>query len=198
MTAEDRRARVLEDFDQARKEAALKEILAGLRGKKTGLLSFDEIQDRFSADPSASESVQTIPLDAVRGSVGRYNDFNADFLPTNAHDRERWAGVKLAMESNVDLPPIQVYRIGEIYFVIDGNHRVSIAKHRGDTEIRAKVTEIPARVDLSREDSVEDVILKAALNNFLEVTRLDEGVAHPFPLRGGVVLTASRSAWCSA
>jgi nucleotide-binding universal stress UspA family protein len=168
--------RAREDFDQARKEAALQDLLAGLRRKSRELIAFDDIQARFSVIPSAKEEIRSIQLDAVVGSVGRYNDFNRDFLPRNPSDMDRWTSVKRARDANIDLPPIKVYQVGEIFFVIDGNHRVSVAKRRGETEIRASVIEIPARVELTREDSVEEVVRKAALNGFLEATRLDE---HP-------------------
>ncbi|HUF37890.1 MAG TPA: hypothetical protein VMN57_05155, partial [Anaerolineales bacterium] len=174
MASEAARARAREDFDQARKEAALQDILAGLRRKSAGLIPFEDIRERFTAPPDPEEVVRAIPLAAVIGSVGRYNDFNRDFLPRSEHDRERWTSVRLAMESGVELPPIQVYQVGEVYFVIDGNHRVSIAKRRGDAEIRARVTRIPARVAFSPDDPVEEVARKAEYNRFLEATRLDE------------------------
>lgn len=176
--------RARDDFDQARKEAVLQDVLAGVRRKPGGLISFDEIQPHFSAIPSLEQETHSIPLEAVVGSVGRYNDFNRDFLPRNRSDQDRWASVLHARDMGVDLPPIKVYQLGEIYFVIDGNHRVSVAKRRGETEIRAAVTRIPTRVDISSSDSLEDVVRKAALNGFLEATRLDEHPDRPaFPAR---------------
>lgn len=168
--------RAREDFEQARKEAALHDILDHLRRKSTDLVSFDDIQGRFGTAPNLQEDARSIPLDAVIGSVGRYNDFNRDFLPRSRSDMDRWASVMQARQAQITLPPIKVYKLGEIYFVIDGNHRVSVAKRRGETEIRAHVVEIPTRVALTSVDTARDILRKAALNGFLEATLLDE---HP-------------------
>src|SRR5258705_13819676 len=114
----------VQDFQSARQRAAIQEILARITGKSTQLLSYEEVAEKLKLRVRTERGVQHIPIDAIVGSVGRYTDFTRTFLPRRAEDQERWAGVKATlMESNVGLPPIEVYKVGEVYFVIDGNHR---------------------------------------------------------------------------
>lgn len=163
-------------FDKARKSAALSDLYNRLLGRSTELLSFEMVHKRVGGLQGRSGIRREIPLDAIVGSVGRYNDFNRDFLPRGAHDRERWARVKVAMENPVGLPPIEVYQLGEAYFVIDGNHRVSIARYQGAKTIMANVTEIMSRVGLTPDDSPKDLVCKAEHSSFLELTHLDDRV----------------------
>ncbi|NIU60739.1 MAG: universal stress protein, partial [Pseudomonas stutzeri] len=106
--------------------------------------------------------------------MGRYNDFTRSFLPRQDSDQERWAKVHVAATGLVGLPPIEVYQIGEAYFVLDGNHRVSVARQLGATHIQAYVTEVRTRVPLSPDVQPDDLILKAEYADFLEHTCLDE------------------------
>jgi nucleotide-binding universal stress UspA family protein len=119
--------------------------------------------------------LQEIPVDAIVGSVNRYQDFNHNFLPLRDQDRQRWASVKAMMTSpgSAGLPPIRVYKLGDAYFVLDGNHRVSIAKEMGIKTVEAYVTEIRSKVSLSPDDSPEDIILKEEYADFLEETEAD-------------------------
>src|SRR5512138_660003 len=119
------------DFQAARKRASIQEILARLQGKSNQLLSYDEVAEKLKLHARSERGMRNIPLDAIVGSVGRYTDFTRTFLPLRANDQERWARVKAAMEEGAGLPPIEVYKVGEVYFVIDGNHRVSIARQLG-------------------------------------------------------------------
>jgi nucleotide-binding universal stress UspA family protein len=106
------------------------------------------------------------------GSVGRYEDFNREFLPRQESQGGRWARVRMAVEG-AGLPPIQVYKIGDAYFVQDGHHRVSVARDVGAKMIEAYVTEIPSKAPISPNDDIEDLILKAELAQFLEDTGLE-------------------------
>jgi nucleotide-binding universal stress UspA family protein len=164
------------EFDKARKDAVMLDVVNRLRGRSTKLISFEEMHAKLGGVQGRSGMRREIPLDAIIGSVGRYSDFNRDFLPLAEHDKERWSGVKVAMETKSGIPPIDVYQVGEVYFVIDGNHRVSIAKTRGDTHIMASITEIKTRVGLTPDNSPKDLVCKAEVNNFLEETRLDESI----------------------
>lgn len=163
----------VQDFREARRKAALQGLLARLRGESVDLLSYEEVSRKLRAGSSRARGLQEIPLDAIVGSVGRYDDFNRHFLPRTDSDEERWARVKLAMESK-GLPPIEVYKLGEVYFVLDGNHRVSVARQMGTPTIEAYVTEIDAKVRLSPEDQLDDIILKAEQAEFLEHTQVDK------------------------
>ncbi|MFW6097790.1 MAG: universal stress protein, partial [Chloroflexota bacterium] len=152
--------------------ASLQTVVARLRGKSTDLLSFDDIAARLRVTGKPSAGRRSIPLDAIVGSVGRYTDFTRTFLPRNDADAQRWAHVKVAADT-LGLPPIEVYQIGDAYFVLDGNHRVSIARRQGLTHIEAYVTKVRTRVPLSPGDDPDTLILKTEHAAFLAHTRLD-------------------------
>jgi nucleotide-binding universal stress UspA family protein len=164
----------IDDFHKARSQAALKEILARITGESTQLLSFDEVRQKLKVKGSFERGLRDIPLDTIIGSLGRYNDFTRDFLPKQDMDEARWARVRSAVTGPVGLDPIEVYQIGEAYFVKDGNHRVSVARQLGATHIQAYVTEIRTRVPLTSDVKPDELILKAEYADFLETTRLDE------------------------
>lgn len=167
-------ASAIDDFHRARRQAFIKEILSRLRGYSVNLLSYEEVRKKLKAQSSADRGLQEIPLDAIVGSVNRYDDFTRDFLPRRSSLAQRWARVKMAVSESVGLDPVEVYQIGEAYFVKDGNHRVSIARQFGAKTIQAYVTEIITRVPFSADVSPEDLILKAEYAQFLERTHLDQ------------------------
>jgi nucleotide-binding universal stress UspA family protein len=174
MAAEkDQLRQAMEDFQQARNRAALQGVLARLRGRSEALLDYEEVRRMLKTEGSSERGLQDIPLDAIVGSVGRYTDFNRDFLPLRGEDMDRWAHVKAATLSETGLPPIEVYQIDQAYFVKDGNHRVSVARDLGATHIHAYVTEIKSRVPFTPETRPGDLIIKAEYAAFLEKTRLD-------------------------
>ena len=162
------------DFQRARREAALQQILARLRGKSSTLLCYDEVRRQLRAGPAVERGLQEISLDKVVGSVGRYRDFTRTFFPKKYSDQERWAQVKAAITDMKGMPPIEVYQIGEAYFVKDGNHRVSVARQLGTATISAYVTEVETRVPLTAADDPDEVICKAHYADFLEKTNLDK------------------------
>ena len=164
----------IEDFQAARRQATMKTILARFTGESVRLLSFEEVREKLKLRSSYERGLQDIPLDAIVGSVGRYLDFTRDFLPLKAEDKQRWARVEAAVMGNEGVPPIDVYKIGEVYFVKDGNHRVSVARRFGAKFIQAHVTEIRTNVPLSPDIRPDDLILKAEYAEFLEKTRLNE------------------------
>lgn len=172
----DQLARAIEDFRNARAKARLQHLWASVTGKADNLLQYDEITRRMHVEGQSSKGVQDIPVDAIVGSVNRYRDFDRNFLPLRDEDMERWARVKAAMTSpgSPGLPPIRVYKIGEAYFVLDGNHRVSIAKQMGIETLEAHVTEIKTKVPLSPEDTPEEIILKSEYSDFLKSTNIDK------------------------
>jgi nucleotide-binding universal stress UspA family protein len=163
----------LRDFHEARRRAALEEIIARMRGKSIDLLSYEDVRQKLKAGASMPRGLQDIPLDAIVGSVGRYADFTRRFLPRRDSDKNRWARVKAKVTDMEGLPPIEVYQIGEAYFVQDGNHRVSVARELGATHIQAYVTEVHTKVPLSPDDQPDDLILKAEYADFLDHTHLD-------------------------
>jgi nucleotide-binding universal stress UspA family protein len=118
--------------------------------------------------------LRDIPLSAIIGSVGRYSDFTRSFLPLQSKDEQRWAMVHKRSTDLEGLPPIEVYQIGEAYFVRDGNHRVSVARRLGATHIQAYVTVVDSKVPLSPDVQHDDLIIKAEYADFLDRTRLDQ------------------------
>jgi nucleotide-binding universal stress UspA family protein len=162
----------IQDFQSARQKAGMQEILARLRGKSNQLLSYDEVAEKLNLRARAESGTRTIPLDAIVGSVGRYTDFTRTFLPLRANDQGRWARVKAAMEEGAGLPPIEVYKVGDVYFVIDGNHRVSIARQNGSKTIEARVIEVQTRIPITPDVQTDDLIIKAEYADFLRTTRI--------------------------
>ena len=108
--------------------------------------------------------------------MGRYTDFTRTFLPRRPEDKERWARVKAAMEDPVGkgVPPIEVYKVGDTYFVLDGNHRVSIARQEGTKSIEAHVIEVKTDIPVTPDLQPDDLIIKAEYADFLEKTEIKE------------------------
>jgi nucleotide-binding universal stress UspA family protein len=164
----------VKDFREARRRAAMEQIMARLTGRTIELLSYDEVRAKLKAGTSRDVGLRDISLDAIVGSVGRYSDFTRSFLPRHDGDRGRWARVQMAVTDLAGVPPIEVYQIGDVYFVRDGNHRVSVARQFDAPTIQAYVTRIDTRVPLTPDVQPDDLILKAEYADFLERTRLDE------------------------
>jgi nucleotide-binding universal stress UspA family protein len=164
----------LQAFSRARRRAALRSLLAALGGREDRLLSFEEVRRRLHAVESPAARLEDVPLDAIVGSVGRYNDFTREFLPRSSSDRERWVGINVAMSGPLGTPPVELYRIGDAYFVKDGNHRVSVARQLGAPTIQAYVTPVRTRVPLSPSTTPDELILAEEHARFLEETGLDE------------------------
>ena len=163
-----------QDFRRARSRATLEEIMARLTGKSAELLCYEDVRQNLRATTPTSRGLQDIPLDAIAGSVGRCTDFTRSFLPLKDSDRARWAKVELATTDLQGLPPIEVYKIDQVYFVVDGNHRVSTARQLGAAYIQAYVTEVHTKLPLSPDDQPDDLIVKAEYVEFLDHTHLDE------------------------
>lgn len=146
------------------------EVLQRLARHPPALLPFEEVRTRLRLRPGLFRGLQRIPLDRIIGSVGRYRDFTRAFLPQRID--ERWRLINQAWERGESLPPIEVYQVGEVYFVCDGNHRVSVARAHGATDIDAYVTEFQSPVPLNLETDLDDLLLKEEQAIFLERTRL--------------------------
>lgn len=176
----------LHDFTNARRKASLQEVFARLTGRSNELLSYEEVARKLRLNVRGERGVQDIPLKAIVGSVGRYTDFTRDFLPRKDTDQQRWVRVKVAVDDpgGIGMPPIEVYKVGEIYFVLDGNHRVSVARQEGFEFIEAHVIEVKTDVPVTADIQPDDLIIKAEYAEFLEQTGLAT-------LRSGVDLSVS-------
>ncbi len=162
----------MQDFRRARSKVLLQQVVARLTGQSIDLLPYEEVRKKLKAGGTKNKKLKEIPIDAIIGSVGRYKDFTRTFLPRHNSDENRWAQVKSAMTDMTGLPPIEVYQIDQAYFVLDGNHRVSIARELGAEYIQAYVTEIYTDVPLTPDVQPDDLIIKAEYAEFLERTGL--------------------------
>ncbi len=169
--------RAASKFDAATRRAFVENILNKLAGKHATLLPFDEVMRIVGAGRprQTKREPQFIPLDKIVGSVGRYRDFTRTFLPTENVDKERWVRVAALLESP-GWPPIEVYKVGDVYFVLDGNHRVSVARSLGHKDIEAYVTEVqlPDGVTFTPDMDIDELLLQLERAEFLEKTRLHE------------------------
>jgi hypothetical protein len=161
------------DFQRARRRAFLNKLVAGISRRPGWLLSFDDVQKAIPLKGQRYRGFEQVPITAIVGSVDRYHDFDRGFLPTQSHTRPRWESVDRATLTDVILPPVQLYKIGEVYFVKDGNHRVSVAKGKGAEYIDAEVIELPISVPLSPDTDPRDLLRLGEYARFLEQTKLD-------------------------
>lgn len=162
------------DFDRARRRAFLNELSSIFSRKPNLLLSFDEVQRILPIKGQYHKGFQQVPISQIIGSVGRYNDFDRAFLPTQSFTRPRWESVDVAHLSDVELPPVQLYKVDTVYFVKDGNHRVSVAKERGVEFIDAEVIDCPTTVPVTNITDTQDLLRLAEYARFLEQTKLDK------------------------
>jgi nucleotide-binding universal stress UspA family protein len=166
----------LQDFHSAHLRGKLQGVLARITGKSNELLSYEEVADKLKLRGRSDKGIQMIPVNAIVGSVGRYTDFTRTFLPRRTEDQQRWANVKAAAADPVGhgFEPIEVYKVSEVYFVIDGNHRVSIARQEGTKTIQAHVIEIQTDIPLTPDIQPDELIVKAEYADFLEQTGLNK------------------------
>lgn len=169
------RADAKERFLDARLRALREDVFARLLNRPRDLLPYEEVARVLrSYQHLQMTELRLIPLDRIVGSVGRYRDFTRGFMPRQAIRADRWAGIDLMMQSPAGLHPIEVYQIGDVYFVADGNHRVSVALANGATHLEAYVTTIPVQADIQPGDTLDEAIVKAECAHFLAQTRLAE------------------------
>jgi hypothetical protein len=169
-------------FQNARMKAFWQDAASLMQGKSTELLSFDDIKTRLRLREEYYKGLQDVPLNQIAGSVGRYRDFTNKFLPRKNNMQERWSRVYAEASGMTGLPPIELYKVGDVYFVRDGNHRVSVARQMGAKTIQAHVTELPTSVPLKPGMSPEEIDAAAAYGIFLSETRLRQTRPHHQPI----------------
>jgi hypothetical protein len=132
------------DFGRARQRAWLGRVAARLRGgtsPRDAPPSFDQLRRSLRAYNRVRRVTRVVELEKIVGSVGRRRDFDRSFMPLRASARERWKRVDLDFHRGEDLPPVILYKLGDAYFVLDGNHRVSVARFHGLPSVEAEVME---------------------------------------------------------
>lgn len=162
------------DFDEARRKAALEEIAGFLTGHATHLVPYDEIRKRLWRTRSSPPRIEEVPLDAIVGSVSRITDFTRSFMPRKDSDKSRWTNVKIAQEQHSGLPPVDLYQVGNVYFVLDGHHRISVARSLGADSIQALVSVVDSDTPLEPGDSPDALILKTERASFYDQTHLQD------------------------
>lgn len=161
-------------YQHARRRAFWNQILDLLRGSSRKLLSFDQVRDRLRTTCQVYRGTRPVEVAKIVGSVGRYQDFDRSFLPLKDNTAHRWKGIAKARLKEEFLPPIQLYKVADVYFVRDGHHRVSVAREQGTIYLDAELIECRTRVPITPGISVEELDLKAEYVEFLEETDLDQ------------------------
>ncbi|MCK8613662.1 chromosome partitioning protein ParB [Gordonia sp. C13] len=146
------------------------------------VLPFDEVVAALGATGKTVLGLQVVEVSSIVGSVDRTKDFDRYFRPTSSHMRERWQRIAAAQRRGESVPPVQLYRVGSMHFVIDGHHRVSIAIARNLTTIDAYVTEIHTRISPEGINAPSDLILKDHRRLFLSRVPLEGAQAEAIKL----------------
>lgn len=152
-----------DDFSRARRSQLLADLGRRLRREPDDvglILPFDEVVEALGLVGETELGLQSIPLDSVVGTVDRTRDFDRGFRPTTPRVRGRWQRIAAAQRRGEAFPPISVYRIGDLHFVRDGHHRVSVAKSLGREDIDAHVTDVRTRVGTGEALRLADLPLK--------------------------------------
>jgi hypothetical protein len=166
------------EWKQARRAAFVEEAVAVLKRRSGDLMSFDQVHDRLQLKNVRYLALQDVPLDRIVGSVGRYQDFTRAFFPRGEHLRRRWQNIERLIATGRGLPPVELYKVGDVFFVRDGNHRVSVARHRGFSSIEALVWEYDAPVQLQPDSDIDELLCRAAHEAFLEHTHIEQLCPH--------------------
>jgi len=166
--------RVQGDFAVARTKALFREVLSLLTGMPNRLMAFGEVSAKLRIGGPIYRGVRSVRVDQVIGSVQRYQDFDRAFLPAQDHTASRWTRVNRAWYEDVSLPPVLLYQVGEVYFVVDGHHRISVAREQGAEYIDAEVRECRVKVPVTPDLKPEDLEILGAKVEFLERTSLDQ------------------------
>ena len=161
------------DFQRARFKAFVNRLWGTLSGQPTTLLSYDEIKEKLHIGGPIYRGVQTVLVEQIAGSLNRYHEFDRVFLPASDKLATRWQSVNRAFYQEISLPPVVLYKVGQVYFVVDGHHRVSVAREQGQLYIEAEVRECATRVNLTPDLRLEDLEILGTKVKFLERTSLD-------------------------
>jgi len=155
-----------EDWSRARRKVLYQRVVCAISQCSVDMMSFAQVRRRLRLGSPNHLGLQQIRLDQIRGSVGRYEDFTSAFLPRKDHMRERWKRVDEIVKAG-KAPPIEVYKVGEVYFVIDGNHRVSAARQNGLETIVANVTKFTTPFEIEADGDFDQMLVEAERSDFL-------------------------------
>lgn len=167
-------SRVKADFARARFKAFLNRLRGLMGGVPRTLLSYDEVKEKLRIGGPIYRGVKTVEVEKIAGSLNRYHQFDRAFLPLEDQIANRWQNVDRAFYQEISLPPVVLYKVGEVYFVVDGHHRVSVAREQGQLYIEAEVRECSTKVNITPDLKPEDLEILGEEINFLERSNLDQ------------------------
>ena len=167
-------SRARSDFKRARFKAFLNRAWSAVSGQPATLLSYDEIKEKLHIGGPIYRGVKTVRVEQIVGSLNRYHQFDRAFLPIEDQLAPRWQNIDLAFYEDISLPPVVLYKVGQVYFVVDGHHRVSVAREKGQEFIEAEVRDCATKVNITPDLKTEDLKILGEKVRFLERTRLDD------------------------
>jgi hypothetical protein len=174
------------DFLRARRRAAAAKLVARLRGEPDDvgvILPYEEVIGALGFVSERPAGIQVVALELIVGTVDRGRDFDRRFRPTSQRVRGRWEQIAAAMRRGDSMPPVDLLRVGELHFVRDGHHRVSVARALGWNDIEGRITDVLTRVDPGRKMTLADLPMKGHERVFFERVPL------PHEARADVVLS---------
>ena len=166
------------DFMRARRRATIAKLTARLRGEPDDVgvvLPYEEVIEALGFVSERSAGLKVVPLEQIVGSVDRGRDFDRRFRPTSGRSRGRWEQIAAAARRGDAFPPVDLVKVGQLYFVRDGHHRVSVSRALGRTDIDAYVTEVHTRMDAEKAMKLSDLPLKSHERVFFERVPLPAG-----------------------
>ena len=161
------------DYARARLKAFVHSALAALSGESNSLLSYDDVKEKLRIGGPIYRGMKTVRVDQIIGSLNRYHEFDRTFLPTHDKNAERWQNIDRAFYGEVSLPPVVLYKVADVYFVVDGHHRVSVAREQHQIYIDAEVRECATKVKFSADIQPEDLEILGEKVDFIERTQID-------------------------
>ena len=152
------------DFIRARRRARLRAVVARFRREghaSNRLLSFDHVRRELVAYNRRYRGRRVVEVDEIVGSVGRWRDFDRSFLPARASVGHKWKRIDRAFQRGEELPPVELYKLEEAYFVVDGHHRVSVARYHDVPTVEATVAEFHPKLPAAPVPTISNSELTA-------------------------------------
>ena len=166
-----------DDFNRAKNKARFNSIFSIINPEKKELLSYYDVKAMAKPRSQTYKGMQVVNIEKIIGSEGRYKDFNKAFLPKKEHLRHRWESIDRAHLSDIILPPISLFKIGDVFFVRDGNHRVSVAKAQGVLNIDAEVVELTTEIKIEpgmTKNDLKETVIQYEREQMLKTSSLDK------------------------
>ena len=160
------------DFSDAIHRAFKEELKGYLLKKSFRLLPFEEVKEKLEICFLRESGIQSAPLERIIGSEGRYRSFTRHFFPLQENLRDRWKKVDQAQLANKDLPPVELYKVRDVYFVKDGHHRISVARTKGKKYIEARIYDYECDVPLDVDTDLYKLAIQETYHRFLKDSQL--------------------------